>query len=927
MQILSDYDFVKASQILNALHQPVASDPGTPVASMLWFNTSALRFRGYDGSDVFTIPRVDAAESVTGLWAWNPSSGSVPFTVNASKNGIVSNLNADLLDGYHADEDATADTIALRDAAGALSVATPTLDDHATTKAYVDAVASGSDWKEPALVATTTALPAYSHSGGVLTADVNGALTAQDGVTLVNGDRILVKNETSTDAPYNGLYEVTDIGDLSNPWVLTRTADADADSEVNSGLTVYVESGSVNAGAVYTLTTSNPITVGTTDLTFTQTGGSNIFTAGRGIVKSGTEFHFGKSTAYSTGSIPYASGASSISFLSAGASNQVLKGNGAAAPVWGQVDLATDVTGITPVANGGTGTSTQFTQGAIVFAGASGIYTQDSGNLFWNDALDRLGVGTSSPDNELTVAGSVDITGSLGIGTDTPSADLEISSATDEMIWLNSTSATGNPGIVFLQDNSERASIGFSDSEDSIKFDSPYGGISFYVGTGGSSSKQVSISSAGFLAVNRTSNAAFPLVVGGPDGEAGSGYNSDAVAIFNNAGGVSASSFAYITSGSSGRSVLWFGDSDDIIKGAIDYDHAADRFQFRSNGTTVRLSIEPTGYVKVSSFASSSSDSVVTENSGVLEKRTVDSRVWGSSLVDGAGNGGYIPLWSDSNSITDSAIQDNGVNSITINDRDIYCQDEARQFIGGFGGKSTTGTGSTDWDHVNNSRSGNGAWLMDTTATNGPGNIDGTEFFHVFNYEYQTKDGTGNRTQFAIPYNKDRMYFRRYFSSSWSSWVNVWTSGYQGSGSGMDADLLDGEEGSYYLDLANSTGDTDDITEGAINLYYTDARARAAVSSAGSSEIAYDSGTGVIGLGTEAARVKSGTIGDGASTSLGFTHNLGTRDVIVQVFRTASPYDTIGADVTRNTVNAVTIEFSAAPSSNEYTVVVTAANG
>ena len=70
----------------------------------------------------------------------------------------------------------------------------------------------------------------------------------------------------------------------------------------------------------------------------------------------------------------------------------------------GPVALTTGVTGILPVANGGTGTSTQFTAGSIVFAGASGVYSQDNANLFWDDTNNRLGIGTAAPGFTLEVA-------------------------------------------------------------------------------------------------------------------------------------------------------------------------------------------------------------------------------------------------------------------------------------------------------------------------------------------------------------------------------------------------------------------------------------------------------------------------------------------------------------------------------------------
>jgi hypothetical protein len=57
------------------------------------------------------------------------------------------------------------------------------------------------------------------------------------------------------------------------------------------------------------------------------------------------------------------------------------------------------------VVYGGTGTSTQFTAGSVVFAGTSGVYSQDNSNLFWDDSNNRLGIGTTSPAAPLHVNG------------------------------------------------------------------------------------------------------------------------------------------------------------------------------------------------------------------------------------------------------------------------------------------------------------------------------------------------------------------------------------------------------------------------------------------------------------------------------------------------------------------------------------------
>jgi len=71
--------------------------------------------------------------------------------------------------------------------------------------------------------------------------------------------------------------------------------------------------------------------------------------------------------------------------------------------------LTSGVTGTLPVANGGTNTSTALTAGSVVFAGASGTYTQDNSNLFFNNTNKRLGIGTASPVDKLDVTGGFKI--------------------------------------------------------------------------------------------------------------------------------------------------------------------------------------------------------------------------------------------------------------------------------------------------------------------------------------------------------------------------------------------------------------------------------------------------------------------------------------------------------------------------------------
>lgn len=103
-----------------------------------------------------------------------------------------------------------------------------------------------------------------------------------------------------------------------------------------------------------------------------------------------------------------------------------------------------------PIANGGTGTSTAFVAGSVIFAGASGIYSQDNGQLFWDDTNNRLGIQTSSPTQPLTVNG-VGRFGSLttkidvGLNGDSISSngDLYIQTSTSNFISIRANFTQG----------------------------------------------------------------------------------------------------------------------------------------------------------------------------------------------------------------------------------------------------------------------------------------------------------------------------------------------------------------------------------------------------------------------------------------------------------------------------------------------------
>ena len=72
---------------------------------------------------------------------------------------------------------------------------------------------------------------------------------------------------------------------------------------------------------------------------------------------------------------------------------------------------------------------------------------------------------------------------------------------------------------------------------------------------------------------------------------------------------------------------------------------------------------------------------------------------------------------------------------------------------------------------------------------------------------------------------------------------------------------------------------------------------------------------------SDIARKFSANVGNGSATSFSVNHNLGSRDVVVNVYDNAT-YDTVETDVVRTDSNNVTVSFSAVPSNNAYRVVI-----
>ena len=141
--------------------------------------------------------------------------------------------------------------------------------------------------------ATTAALAANTYANGssgvgaTLTANSNGALTVDASSPALN-DPILVRNEATT--ANNGIYTLTQLGDGSHPYILTRRTDFDQSTEVFAGDATFVTSGSTLASTTWCMITAGTITIGSTAITWTQTAGPGSYIAGTGLTLAGTTF-------------------------------------------------------------------------------------------------------------------------------------------------------------------------------------------------------------------------------------------------------------------------------------------------------------------------------------------------------------------------------------------------------------------------------------------------------------------------------------------------------------------------------------------------------------------------------------------------------------------------------------------------------------
>jgi hypothetical protein len=213
-------------------------------------------------------------------------------------------------------------------------------------------------------------------------------------------------------------------------------------------------------------------------------------------------------TTYTAGDLSYYASGTTLNKLAIGASGRFLSSTGTA-PQWSapaaltetddtnvtmtlggspstallsSVSMTLGWTGQLAVSRGGTGTGTAFTAGSVVFAGASGVYSQDNANFFWDDTNNRLGIGTTAPNSSIELLGAYGRRMQSAGTSGSPSYDVALQQ-------YNSTTAYANIRFWNIAQNlAQRNWISLAVTNDSgtaidAVYAHPYDGVQLYGNT------------------------------------------------------------------------------------------------------------------------------------------------------------------------------------------------------------------------------------------------------------------------------------------------------------------------------------------------------------------------------------------------------------------------------------------------------------
>ena len=271
-------------EILQLRLQNLATDPGTPVVGQVWFDTATNRLGIRGSAATYKLVR-DGGDLTAGSVA-NTALATNPLAranhTGTQTSSTISDL-ATTVQAYRLDQFAVPTAAVSLNSQKITNLADPTTNTDAANKGYVDNAVAGLSWKDEVVVATTTA-------GTLATSFANASVV--DGVTLVTGNRILIKNQTT--ASENGIYIVNATG------APTRATDNDTQADI-LGTAVFVANGTSNGGTRWVCNNTGTITVGTTAINFVQFSAGSTYTAGNGLTLTANDFNVGAGTGITVG--------------------------------------------------------------------------------------------------------------------------------------------------------------------------------------------------------------------------------------------------------------------------------------------------------------------------------------------------------------------------------------------------------------------------------------------------------------------------------------------------------------------------------------------------------------------------------------------------------------------------------------------------
>lgn len=266
--ILTQYDF-NGLEILNFRFQNLASAPGSPTAGRNYYDTAVGALLVYNGSGWVSADVAKVADAYIPMakLATNPLARSNHTGSQAASS--ITDL-ATVVQAYALSAFAVPTVDVSWNNKKLTNLLDPTNAQDAATKNYVD-------------------LQVQSASAGIdskasVRALANGNITlsapqAIDGVSVIAGDRVLVRGQTTN--TQNGVYVVA-----AGAW--TRAADADANSELTPGAFWFVEEGTTYGKTQWRIENTGAIVIGTTAVTINQFGAAAGYTQGNGINISGS---------------------------------------------------------------------------------------------------------------------------------------------------------------------------------------------------------------------------------------------------------------------------------------------------------------------------------------------------------------------------------------------------------------------------------------------------------------------------------------------------------------------------------------------------------------------------------------------------------------------------------------------------------------